>query len=154
MRSNYSMAIWHLFQKEMHSFKPMMTSPIEFDLSLEELRRVTGCENKLKQIGQFKERVLDKAIAEIKRNCWVDIHYTNIKRGRTIVGFRFLAESMLGTRRIEDMPYRMQKLFRKADLIQKRADGIITDEENEELRELITELEQITIEDLVNKYPI
>ena len=92
MRSPYSMAVWHLMQREMESKKPARTTDIiEFDLGLDELRAVTGTENKLKQVGQFKERVLDKAIREIKENCAVNITYTNIKEGRTIVGFHFVA---------------------------------------------------------------
>lgn len=91
MNSPYSMAVWHLMQREMHSKKPSITQKIEFDLTVEELRQVTGTENKLKQIGQFKERVLDKAIREIRDNCGVVVTYTNIKNSRTIVGFHFTA---------------------------------------------------------------
>ena len=91
MNSPYSMAIWHLMQREMHSKKPSITQTIEFDLTLAELRSVTGTESKLRQIGQFKERVLDKAIREIRYNCGVVVTYTNIKDSRTIVGFHFTA---------------------------------------------------------------
>ncbi len=154
MRSPYSMALWHLFQKEMKSFKPMMTQRIEFDISLEELRAVTGTEKKLKQIGQFKERVLDKALKEIKRNCWVNITYDNIKRGRTVTGFRFTAESVWGYMDVSDMSFRMQKRMRKADLIRKRADIGLDPDEQEELLDLMADLDQLTIEDVVNDYPI
>ena len=91
MNSPYSMAVWHLMQREMHSQKPSITQTIEFDLTVEELRQVTGTENKLRQIGQFKERVLDKAIREIKDNCGVVVTYTNLKKSRTVVGFHFVA---------------------------------------------------------------
>lgn len=91
MKSPYSMAIWHLMQREMHSKKPGITETIEYELTLEELREVTGTQNKLKQISEFKKRVLDKSLREIKDNCAVDITYTNIKKGRTIIGFRFSA---------------------------------------------------------------
>lgn len=92
MNSPYSMAVWHLMQREMHSRKPGITQIIEFGLTLDELRQVTGCEEKLKQIGQFKERVLDKAIREIRDNCGVIITYENIKCGRNVTGFHFRAE--------------------------------------------------------------
>lgn len=92
MKSKYSMAIWHLMQVKMKSNKPFLSSePIEFDLSLDELREITGTQHKLKQICQFKERVLDKAIDEIYNNCFVDIRYSSIKEGRTIIGFHFKA---------------------------------------------------------------
>ena len=93
MRSVYSMAIWHLMQREMKSQKPGMTETINFDLSLEELREVTGTQEKLKQVGQFKDRVLNKALREIEDNCAVIITYQNIKRGRSVIGFHFSAES-------------------------------------------------------------
>lgn len=94
MNSPYSMAVWHLMQKEMKSKKPGITDTIEFTLTLSELRKVTGTQKKLKQIGHFKERVLDKAIREIKDNCGVVISYTNIKEGRTVTGFHFKAENI------------------------------------------------------------
>ena len=147
MRSPYSMALWHLFQKEMHSFKPMMSAPIEFDLSLEELRRVTGCEKKLKQIGEFKKRVLDKALIEIKRNCYVDITYENIKTGRTVTGFRFMAQNIFGSFKIEDLEPRMQKKIRKAQLVRKKADGTLTPDEFDELEMLKCELDQLSFSD-------
>lgn len=95
MRSPYSMAVWHLMQREMHSKKPG-TRRMEFYISLEELRKVTGCEQKLKQIGQFKERVLDKALREIDECCGVKINYENRKQGRTVIGFDFVATNYLG----------------------------------------------------------
>lgn len=91
MNSPYSMEVWHLMQREMHSHKPGITQVIEFDLTVAELRQVTGTESKLRQIGQFKQRVLDKAIREIKDNCGVVVTYTNIKKSRTVVGFHFTA---------------------------------------------------------------
>jgi plasmid replication initiation protein len=147
MRSPYSMALWHYFQKEMHSFKPMMSSPIVFDVTLEELRRVTGCEDKLKQIGEFKKRVLDKALVEIQKNCCVRISYDNLKKGRKVVGFRFTAENVWGTVTPDNMSHQMQKRMRKADLVRREAEGTITPEEYDELQELILELDQMTIED-------
>lgn len=95
MNSNYSIEIWHLIQREMKSKKPNTTEKIPFDLSLEELRAVTGTQNKLKQIGQFKDRCFDKALREIYDNCGVNITYENIKEGRKITGFRCTAVSVV-----------------------------------------------------------
>ena len=154
MRSPYSMAIWHLMQKEMHSFKPMMSAPIVFDITLEELRKVTGTEDKFKSLSEFKRFVLDKALKEIKKNCYVDISYENLKHSRTVVGFRFTAENMMGTIKLEEMPYRLQKKARRAQLTNKKANGMITPEELKELNDLNLELQQITIEDVTNNYPM
>ena len=94
MRSPYSMAVWHLMQMKMKSKKPGVTATMGFDISLAELRKVTGCENKLKQVGEFKKRVLDKAIREIFECAGVKITYQNIKVGRVVEGFRFFAEGI------------------------------------------------------------
>lgn len=97
MKSLYSLQIWHLMQREMKSKKPNLTSTIEFDLTLDELRKVTGTQNKAvyNAIGNFKNKVLDKALREIEENCCVKISYENIKQGRTIVGFHFTAINTL-----------------------------------------------------------
>ena len=146
------MALWHLFQREMRSFKPMMSSPIEFELSLEELRQVTGCEAKLKQISEFKRRVLDKALGEIKKKCWVDISYTNIKKGRTVIGFRFTAKSSWETGTDDNIPYRWKMWERKAILLRKKLDETIEPEEEDELENLELELSQIHVEDVASEY--
>lgn len=88
MKSPYSIAIWHLMQREMHSHKPNLDNTLKVDLLLEELREVTGTTKKLKQLGQFKERCFDKALREINENCGVKVTYENIKRSRTVIGFR------------------------------------------------------------------
>lgn len=93
MKSPYSMQIWHLMQREMKSKKPGVSNIIEFDLTLDELRAVTGTEDKLATVGNFKNRILNKAIREIESNCGVKISYKNIKSGRFVVGFHFFAVS-------------------------------------------------------------
>lgn len=95
MKSPYSMSIWHLIQREMNSRKPGISQEIKFFLDLDELRTVTGTQNKLKQIGQFKERVFNKALREIYENCGVAIDYDNVKHGRRIIGFQCNARSVL-----------------------------------------------------------
>lgn len=147
MKSPYSIAVWHLMQREMHSFKPMLSSPIEFELSLEELRTVTGTQKKFKQISEFKARVLDRALDEIRDNCWTDISYDNIKTGRVVTGFRFTAKNIMGVINAEDLSLRQRKQARKALLIKKKADGTLSPREYNELQNLIEELSQMTMED-------
>ena len=94
MRSNFSMVIWHLMQREMKSRKTGVTDVVEFELTLEELRSATGTTNKFERLSQFKAKVLDKAILEIKDNCGVLVTYVNVKKGRTVTGFRFTVKSL------------------------------------------------------------
>lgn len=152
MKSPYSMAVWHLMQREMKSFKPMLDRPIEFDLTVEELRQATGTEEKFPRMGQFKQNVLDRAIKEIKKNCLVLIRYDNIRRGKYVIGFRFTAESYWGTMDFSKMSYRDRQYARKALLVRKKVDGTITPEEKEELLDLTLELEQMTLEDVEKGY--
>lgn len=95
MNSNYSIEIWHLMQQYMHSAKPGISDQLEFDISLDELRRITGTENKLKKVSQFKARVLDQAIKEISERCGVNITYDNLKTGRSVTGFHFIAKNVI-----------------------------------------------------------
>lgn len=95
MNSNYSIEIWHLIQREMKSKKPNTTEIIQFDLSLKELRVVTGTQDKLKKIAHFKDKCFDKALREIYDNCGVNITYENIKEGRKIIGFKCKAVSII-----------------------------------------------------------
>lgn len=154
MKSPYSMAIWHLFQREMQSNKPE-TRRIEFFVSVDELRQVTGTEDKLKQIGQFKERVLDKALREIKYNCATDITYTNRKKGKTVIGFDFIA---VGERGIDltdwekefektEKGIRVKKKARKLELQNRARERELTPSEKMELEELNEELSQMTLMD-------
>ena len=94
MRSPYSMAVWHLMQREMKSKQLGITATTGFDLTLKELRQVTGTEDKFKSISHFKQKVLDKAIREIFDCAGVKITYQNIKIGRSVTGFRFFAEGV------------------------------------------------------------
>lgn len=96
MRSPYSMSIWHLMQQYMHSRKPKIMEPIEFDISLQELREVTGTD-KVKtydRLSNFKDRILAQALKEIKDTAGVKVTYTDIKKGRAVTGFHFKAESL------------------------------------------------------------
>lgn len=138
MRSTYSIAIWHLMQREMKSQKPYASVKIEFDLMLSELREVTGTQKKLKQLGQFKEKCFEKALQEIHDICGVEITYTNIKKGRTVVGFHCTAVS-LNYIDEKDLPQELKDRIRLGQLrIESNKRVLTIDEKNE-----VEQLEQI-----------
>ena len=92
MKSVYSIKVWHLLQMKMKSQKPAFMiegKEPEYYVSVEELRKVTGTENKLKQIGELKKRVLDKACREIEECAGIRMEYKNKKHGKQIIGFLF-----------------------------------------------------------------
>lgn len=137
MKSGYSMAVWHLMQREMRSFKPLSVSPMVFELTVKEIREATGTENKLKQIGELKSRVLDKALREIKEQCLVSITYRNIKDGKTIKAFEFTAVPAYGLSDIDSMSLKERQELRKAELVGRKGQGeTLTAEEEEELEYL------------------
>lgn len=147
MRSKYSVKIWHLMQREMKSFKPLIGgAPIEFYLSVDELRKVTGTEHKLKQIGQFKKTVLDVAIKEIQDNCLAKVTYFNRKHGKKIIGFDFKVENIFRVDP-ETIPLRTRLKGRRAELFRKKLDKTIDPDEMEELQYLERNLEQMSLED-------
>lgn len=144
MNSPYSMAIWHLMQREMESHKPSTTKKIQFDLSLEEIRIVTGTENKFKQVGQLKQYVFDKALREIDDNCGVKISYENIKKGRTVVGFHCIASSPFHIDESE-IPQNIKDRTRLGKLRIKNKRRELTIEEQEEYNQLTKKFQQIEL---------
>lgn len=115
--TNYSIEIWHLIQREMKSIKPNSTDIIQFDLSLEELRAVTGTQDKLKQMVHFKDKCFDKALREIYDNCGVNITYQNIRIGRKIVGFRCTAVSAVHKERARQGKERIRNSQKRLEAI-------------------------------------
>ena len=100
MKSVYSMRIWHLLQIYMKSQKPATEiegKEKEYYISLEELKEVTGTQEKYKQIGEFKKEVLDKALREIHKYAGVQMEYREKKLGKRIVGFYFKIVPLLIT---------------------------------------------------------
>lgn len=144
MKSPYSMAIWHLMQREMQSKKPGVTNEIEFDLSIEELREVTGTQEKFKQIGELKRFVFDKALREIDENCGVKITYENIKKGRTVVGFHCSAESIYHIDESK-IPQKVKDRARLGNLRIAQKQRELTPEEQEEYDLLVANSEQMEL---------
>lgn len=148
MNSNYSIEIWHLMQREMRSNKPAARR-IEFYLSLEELRQVTGTTEikSYDKLSNFKNRILDKALREIKDNCATKITYTNKKKGRTVIGFDFVAINEYGidlTDWEKKHPIEAEtakKKGRKVELQQLANKRHLTTAEADELQALILELD-------------
>lgn len=151
MNSNYSIEVWHLMQREMHSKKPTASKPIEFYLSLEEIRKVTGTQNKFSKISDIRRFVLDKAIREIKDNCSVIIDYEDVKRARTIVGFSFTAKSEIKE------PSKKKKLeveTKKAifELSDKSKVRELTKEEKAEYNRAIKDAKQIGLDEWLSEF--
>lgn len=89
MKSVNSILIWHLIQIKTKSKKPV-NKKIELELSDIELRKITGKLEKYSNNYEFKRRVLDKAIKDIEKCCFVKINCKSIKSGRYIIGYKLI----------------------------------------------------------------
>jgi plasmid replication initiation protein len=118
MKSVNSILIWHLIQIKTFSKKPV-NKQIKVKLSDIELRKLTGNLEKYSISHEFRRRVIDKAIKDIKKCCNVTISYKSIKNGKYIVGYEFILKN----------PYYIpeEKLSLRAKEAIKRADKINND---------------------------
>lgn len=94
MKSKYTIRVYELICEKLKNTKIYANKHANIELSVEEIRSACSTENKLRQIGQFKERLLNVAVNEIN-SCGIgwQISYIDIKQGRKILGFNFKIES-------------------------------------------------------------
>lgn len=90
--SSYSLDVWRLVSSKIWN-KPFADREVAFSVSVEEIRKATGTENKFKQIGQLKTKVWDKALRDILQICLIRITYSNHRTGRTVTSFDCIATS-------------------------------------------------------------
>lgn len=60
-----------------------------WEVEIEELRSLLGVAGKYPRWNNFKQRLIDPAIEEINETSDIKVDYTNIKRGRSVVGIAF-----------------------------------------------------------------
>jgi len=83
LNSVYSVRLYELTVKWLSAKKSEV-----FDYAL--LRGQLGIGiNEYKNMGDFKKRVLDLAVKEINEKTNIRVKYSNVKQGRTIIGFAF-----------------------------------------------------------------
>lgn len=94
MRSKYSMKLYELLSMELRNAPTYGSKKQLVYLDLATIRTATGTEEKLKQIKELRERLLNIAVNEINESDigW-NISYTDRKNGRTIIGFDFVIKS-------------------------------------------------------------
>lgn len=92
MKSVNSILIWHLIQIKTFSKKPV-NKEIKVKLTDLELRKLTGNLEKYSTSYEFKRRVIDKALKDIKKCCNVTISCVSIKTGRHTVGYEFMLKN-------------------------------------------------------------
>ena len=82
LKKDYSLDFYHLAKKHQ--------TMGGFQISLDELFQQLGLpESYRTRMNNLKNRVIDPSLDEITANTDIDLSYENIKRGRSVVGFKF-----------------------------------------------------------------
>ena len=92
MKSVYAIRIFEILQSKMMSGN-LPRNGTNIILSVQELRECCDCEDKYKAFGDFKKRVVDKAVSEINRVTYYDLTFSYQKCGRNVAAIDFFITS-------------------------------------------------------------
>ena len=81
LKKDYSLDFYHLAKKHQ--------TMGGFQISLDELFEQLGLPESYKRLDNLKNRVIEPSLDEITANTDIDLSYENVKRGRSVVGFKF-----------------------------------------------------------------
>ena len=81
LKKDYSFDLYHLAKKHQ--------AMGGFQISLDDLFEQLGLPESYRRIGNLKDRVINPSLEEITANTDIDLTYENIKKGRSVVGFKF-----------------------------------------------------------------
>ena len=81
LKKDYSFDIYHLAKKHQ--------AMGGFQISLDELFQQLGLPESYQDLSNLKKRVIKPSLDEITANTDIDLSYENVKRGRSVVGFKF-----------------------------------------------------------------
>ena len=81
LKKDYSLDLYHLAKKHQ--------TMGGFQISLDELFEQLGLPESYQDLSNLKKRVIKPSLDEITTNTDIDLTYENVKRGRSVVGFKF-----------------------------------------------------------------
>lgn len=84
LKKDYSFDIYHLAKK----YQAMG----QFEMSLEDIKTELGLPKSYDKLCNLKDRVIKPSLDEITANTDIELTYENVKRGRSVVGFRFIVK--------------------------------------------------------------
>lgn len=93
LKKDYSFDIYHLAKKYQAMGK--------FELSLEQLKNELGLPESYQDLSNLKKRVINPSLDEIVANTDITLSYENVKKGRSVVGFKFTVKEKLTPKTIE-----------------------------------------------------
>jgi len=90
MKSVYAIRLFELIQSKI-MIKVLPKHGQYIDLSVEEIRQACDCVDKFQNFSSFRSKVIDRAIKEINEKTMfrIDYPYSDIRKGKSIIGFRF-----------------------------------------------------------------
>ena len=142
LKKDYSLDFYHLGKKHQ--------TIGGFQISLDELFEQLGLPESYQDLSNLKKRVIIPSLDEITANTDIDLSYENIKRGRSVVGFRFIVKEKPQPKQLESKAYNLtekqisffaNKLAHNADFSSKYA----------EIGEEYSDLEQRLVKKLADK---
>jgi len=99
LKRDYSFDLYHLAKKHQ--------AMGQFEMSLEHIKNELGLPKSYDKLCNLKDRVLKPSLDEITTNTDIDLSYENIKKGRSVVGFKFIVKEKPKPKQIA--PVRDQK---------------------------------------------
>ena len=84
LKKDYSFDIYHLAKK--------YQAIGQFEMSLEDIKTELGLPKSYDKLCNLKDRVIKPSLNEITANTDIELTYENVKRGRSVVGFRFIVK--------------------------------------------------------------
>lgn len=87
LKRDYSIDLYHIFKKQQNSH--LGEEKNTFVIGLDELKTELGLSKAYDRISNLKSRVIKPSIAEINKKTDVKVSYSDTKKGRTIIGFKF-----------------------------------------------------------------
>lgn len=88
MKSVYGIRIFEMLQSKIMS-RVLPKDGIAVILSVQEIRECCECEDKYPAFGNFRDKVIDKAVKEINRVTMFKVVYSYIKKVRSVVEIKF-----------------------------------------------------------------
>ena len=84
LKKDYSFDLYHLAKKHQ--------AMGQFEMSLEHIKNGLGLPKSYDKLCNLKDRVLKPSLDEITTNTDIDLTYENVKKGRSVVGFKFIVK--------------------------------------------------------------
>lgn len=84
LKKDYSFDLYHLAKKHQ--------AMGQFEMSLDHIKNELGLPPSYDKLCNLKDRVIKPSLDEITKNTDINLTYENVKKGRSVVGFKFIVK--------------------------------------------------------------